>query len=213
MGSLYQKIAQLGNRYGADKIMLHGSRVRGDYRERSDIDLAVFGMPFAAHSDFLDELDNLPTLLDFDKAFITDNTPIEFLDNIERDGVVLMYKYESFVKAVAGLKESIAEYAGNPSSTVRDGVIQRFEFCAELAWKSAWEYLQAEGYDNVNSPKATMRVAFADGLIDDESGWLTLIDSRNKTSHIYDESVPDDVYQQISSCYLRLFVDLADKLK
>ena len=96
---------------------------------------------------------------------------------------------------------------------MRDGVIQRFEFCAELAWKSAREYLQAEGYDNINSPKATMRVAFADGLIDDEAGWLSLIESRNKTSHIYDESVADDVYQKISGQYLQLFADLADRLK
>nr|DAR07982.1 MAG TPA: hypothetical protein [Caudoviricetes sp.] len=42
--NLYNQISKIGKKYGADKIVLYGSRARGDNRERSDIDIAVFGL-------------------------------------------------------------------------------------------------------------------------------------------------------------------------
>ena len=46
--------------------------------------------------------------------------------------------------------------------SVRDGAIQRFEFCTELAWKTVREYLIEEGYTDINSTKSVMKTAFAD---------------------------------------------------
>ena len=61
-----------------------------------------------------------------------------------------MSKYEEkrdkFKDAVQRLEEAIADYDKLPNSTVRDGVIQRFEFCTELAWKTCREYLLEQGY-------------------------------------------------------------------
>ena len=45
MDELYTKLADLAARFGAEKLVLYGSRARGDFHERSDIDLAVYGMP------------------------------------------------------------------------------------------------------------------------------------------------------------------------
>lgn len=35
------EIRQIAKSYGVERVVLFGSRARGDYRERSDIDLAV----------------------------------------------------------------------------------------------------------------------------------------------------------------------------
>ena len=60
-------------------------------------------------------------------------------------------------KAVARLHEALEEYKGSPSDTMRDGVIRRFEFAAELAWKACREYLADLGHAEVNRPKPVMR--------------------------------------------------------
>ena len=94
----------------------------------------------------------------------------------------------------------------------RDGAIQRFEFCAELAWKAAQDYMQAQGYLDVHSPKAVMRKAYAEHIITDEAGWLALLDARNQTSHLYDDEVASAVYQAIEGTYLPLLRALSEKL-
>ena len=45
MDELYLRLAALARRFGAKRLVLFGSRARGDNRPNSDIDLAVYGMP------------------------------------------------------------------------------------------------------------------------------------------------------------------------
>ena len=39
MDELYARLAALAAQYGARRLVLYGSRARGDFHERSDIDL------------------------------------------------------------------------------------------------------------------------------------------------------------------------------
>jgi nucleotidyltransferase substrate binding protein (TIGR01987 family) len=214
--NIYQAIASIGRRLGADRVVLYGSRARGDCRARSDIDIAVFGADTSTKSDFLDALEELPTLLDFDLVYVTKATDRALLDNINRDGVLLMdklqEKYAKLEQAVARLEESIGDYDRLQLDSVRDGVIQRFEFCTELSWKTVREYLLDQGYSNINSPKAVMKQAYADGLLEDEHGWLELLNARNLTSHIYDEATAIEIFQGIRDTYAPLLRKLVDTL-
>ena len=45
LSPLYTQLTALAAKHGAQKLVLFGSRARGDHTERSDIDLAVYGMP------------------------------------------------------------------------------------------------------------------------------------------------------------------------
>ena len=45
-----EELIALAQRCGLKKVILFGSRARGDCRERSDIDLAVSGGDIVAHS-------------------------------------------------------------------------------------------------------------------------------------------------------------------
>jgi nucleotidyltransferase substrate binding protein (TIGR01987 family) len=124
----------------------------------------------------------------------------------------LQEKYAKLVQAVARLEESIADYNRLQLDSVRDGVIQRFEFCTELSWKTVREYLLDQGYSNINSPKAVMKQAYADGLLEDEHGWLELLNARNLISHIYDEATAIEIFQGIRDTYAPLLRKLVDTL-
>ena len=81
-----------------EKIILYGSRARGDNRERSDIDLAIV-CPQANAADWqkiMDIIDDADTLLFIDCVrfdTLSDKNPLK--DAIIRDGVVLYEKDRS----------------------------------------------------------------------------------------------------------------------
>ena len=86
---LYRQLAGLARRYGARRLILFGSRARGDNRYNSDIDLAVYGMPEKAQASFWMDCEELPTLLKLDIVHIEPGMNPAFLENIKRDGVTL----------------------------------------------------------------------------------------------------------------------------
>lgn len=208
------QIASAGRRFAA-RVVLFGSRARGDHRPLSDMDIAFYGTD-TGYLSFAEALEQLPTLLEFDCVHITDHTSPELIHNIQKEGIPLMSraaeKTAQLQRAVSRLKEAIAEYEQTNSQAVRDGAIQRFEISAELAWKATQDYLEEQGYLDVHSPKAVMRKAYLEGLVTDEQGWLSLLDARNKTSHLYDDIVADQVYQRIQGTYLPLLDALGQRL-
>ena len=209
------QIASAGRRFAA-RVVLFGSRARGDHRPLSDMDIAFYGTD-TGYLAFAEALEQLPTLLEFDCVHITDHTSPELIHNIQKEGIPLMSraaeKTAQLQRAVSRLKEAIAEYEQTHSQAVRDGAIQRCEISAELAWKATQDYLEEQGYLDVHSPKAVMRKAYLEGLITDEQGWLSLLDARNKTSHLYDDILADQVYQQIQGTHLPLLDALMKRLE
>lgn len=88
--SLISDLKKLGDKYLIDKIVLFGSRARGDNKSNSDIDLAIFTLPgFAQKGFFSSDIDDLDTLLKIDVVIINSDTDIKLLRNIEKEGVVL----------------------------------------------------------------------------------------------------------------------------
>ena len=91
MDKLYKQIAKIGRQYGAAKVVLYGSRARGDNRKRSDIDLAVSGGDIPRFALDLDE--EVWTLLLFDVVNLDEPVQPSLLEEIARDGVVI-YEHE-----------------------------------------------------------------------------------------------------------------------
>ena len=72
------------------KIVLFGSRARGDHTERSDVDLAVYGGDF--DSFYWNIKENIHSLLSFDVVDMISRVTEELKKEIERDGVVIYEK-------------------------------------------------------------------------------------------------------------------------
>ena len=87
---LIESIRKLAIKYNIRKVLLFGSRARGDFKDRSDIDLAVTGGDVVAFSFAVDE--ETPTLLMFDIVNLDGNVQQELLDSIGKESVVLYEK-------------------------------------------------------------------------------------------------------------------------
>jgi nucleotidyltransferase substrate binding protein (TIGR01987 family) len=109
-------------------------------------------------------------------------------------------KLSNFDQALQRLKEAIEEFKQpGASDVVRDGVIQRFEFTYELAWKTTKAYLEDIGIVDVNSPKAIFKEAYVQRLITNEDNWLLMLKDRNMTSHTYKEEMAVGIAERICS--------------
>ncbi|MBF0370116.1 MAG: nucleotidyltransferase domain-containing protein [Magnetococcales bacterium] len=85
--AIIQQLAALPH---VERVILFGSRARGDHDERADIDLAV-ACPNASESQWSDIwhlTDQAPTLLEIDLVRLEGAQP-KLLENVQNEGVVL----------------------------------------------------------------------------------------------------------------------------
>lgn len=200
------------------RVMLFGSRARGDENKNSDYDIAIFGASTETKRMLIDDVDKIPTLHKIDLLFVENrHIGTDIYNSIIKEGIDLMNKFEiklsNYKKAVIRLREALDIAKNNDFDIIKDGVIQRFEFTTELSWKALREYLILEGEIDINSPKSTMKAAFRMGLITDEIKWLKILDDRNITSHIYDEDECVQIFERIRDDYIELFENLLKKLE
>ena len=121
-------------------------------------------------------------------------------------------KVNNFRKALSRLSEGITKY-DETDDLLRDGVIQRFEFTFELAWKTLKAVFEDEGLRGLNSPKSVLREAFAAELIKDDELWLAMLNDRNSTAHIYNEGLAIEICHNIQEKYVLAFADLLAKIE
>ena len=215
MDKVLNEIRRIALDHDINKVVLFGSRARGDNTPKSDYDIAVFAhnMYISEQAHFLEEIDNIRTLNKIDVIFIKKrHIGTELYQNIMNDGVDIMNKFQiklnNYKNALSRLHEAIEEEKASKSLAVRDGAIQRFEFTSELAWKTVREYLLSEGVTDINSPKKVMREAYNNDLIENTEGWLRILDDRNLTSHVYDDEDAEDIYNRIMNEHIKLFDEL-----
>ena len=88
-----QEIVQLAKERRVEKVILFGSRARGDFKERSDIDLAFHG---GNSTNFILDVDELTsTLLEYDIVDLDKPVRKELLESIKNEGVVLYEKTDN----------------------------------------------------------------------------------------------------------------------
>lgn len=88
--SIINEVISLAQKCGIQKIILFGSRARGDNHARSDIDLAVSGGDITLFRTEID--DYVDTLLMFDIVNLDGAVQEELLRIIKEKGIVLYEK-------------------------------------------------------------------------------------------------------------------------
>lgn len=123
------------------------------------------------------------------------------------------FKYMNLKKAYLRLKEVSDMYDGK-NDIIRDSLIQRFEFTYELTHKTLKEFMKYLGVTLENSfPRTIYKKAYVNNLISDDSVWINLLEDRNCISHIYNESLADEIAKRIVDKYVDAIGELVDNLE
>ncbi|HIJ25466.1 MAG: nucleotidyltransferase [Gammaproteobacteria bacterium] len=93
------------------------------------------------------------------------------------------------------------------------GLVQSFEYNHELSWKTQKDFLEAQGVTELYGSKNVAKKAFETGLVEDGEVWMDMIDSRNLTSHTYNEETTEKITTAIIEQYYDAFRELHAKLK
>ena|ERR1700761_2347939 len=111
-------------------------------------------------------------------------------------------KLDKFEQALATFKDALLE---SPSDLERDGAIQRFEYCFDLAWKSTKHILETKGIIDINSPRSVFAAAYAEGIIDDEVMWSTIVIKRNASVHTYNKQLAESLFLELPLYYSAMY--------
>ncbi len=88
---------------------------------------------------------------------------------------------------------------------IKEGLIQRFEYTHELAWNVMKDFLSEIGNLTMYGSKDATRQAIKSELVAEGDTWMEMIQSRNKTSHTYNEEIANDIYTKIIDEYHSAF--------
>lgn len=120
-------------------------------------------------------------------------------------------RFNNFSKAYKLLDSVFKEMKVDELSLLeQEGVIQRFEYTYELAWKTLKDYLEYSG--NLNNIDITARNVFKEaysvGIIKDQNIFIDMMLSRNLLLHTYDFAKFKEVIIKIENDYLNVLEDL-----
>lgn len=135
----------------------------------------------------------------------------------ENNDIRWIQRLSNYDKAVARLRNAASiianekHFDNDTDDLLKEGLIQRFEYTQELAWKVMKDYEEYQGYTDVQGSRDAIRKALQMGIIED-TAWMSTISSRNLTSHCYDEEEFNTVFNKIIYDYLPIFVKFSERM-
>lgn len=118
-----------------------------------------------------------------------------------------------YEKAVRLLGEALEGGADRLSDLEKEGVIQRFEYTFELAWKTLNDYLAHAGLTpDTITPRAVIKEAFGAGILPEGQPWIDMLEHRNLMSHTYNHEILLEAIEAIHNRYVVLLDQLREWL-
>jgi nucleotidyltransferase substrate binding protein (TIGR01987 family) len=133
-------------------------------------------------------------------------------------------RFSNYIKAVDKLSQSVKYIQENFNAEeslddeildemIKEGLIQRFEYTHELAWKVMKDYAEYQGNPNIGGSRDASREAFQLKLVTNGHIWMDMITSRNKTSHTYNEETANEIYDKILKEYYPAFIEFKNTME
>jgi nucleotidyltransferase substrate binding protein (TIGR01987 family) len=94
-------------------------------------------------------------------------------------------RFENFEKAFLQLEEAMGQF-DSLDDLSKEGLVQRFEYTFELAWKTLKDYLESEGIIS-QSPREVLKQSFHVNVLNNGEIWIDMLEKRNLLAHTYDQ--------------------------
>ena len=94
-------------------------------------------------------------------------------------------RFDNFSRAYSQLS-TVVERVASLSDLEKEGMIQRFEYTFELAWKTLKDYLASQAVE-ASFPREVIKQGFHYDLIDNGEIWMDMLTKRNVLAHTYNE--------------------------
>lgn len=123
-------------------------------------------------------------------------------------------RYKHFVQAMLQLEKAVTlSHSRGLTELEKQGLIKAFEFTHELAWNTLKDFLENQGVSPLYGSKDSTREAFKRGLIEEGEIWMDMIQSRNLSSHTYNQEIADAIGSKVVETYFSEFRKLRDRLQ
>jgi nucleotidyltransferase substrate binding protein (TIGR01987 family) len=129
--------------------------------------------------------------------------------------------FSAFKKAMEKLTIAIDIFKPNEEDNLeleevddllKDGMLRRFEYTHEFAWKVMKEYAASKGNTKIKGPKDATREGLKMGLIEDEGEWMDMLTTRNEILSLDSDKSSIDIFEKIMEHYYLLFLNFEAKM-
>jgi nucleotidyltransferase substrate binding protein (TIGR01987 family) len=111
-------------------------------------------------------------------------------------------RFTNFDRALALMDEALKDVE-RLSLLEKEGVVQRFEYTFELAWKTLKDFMEEGGLViSPVTPRQVLKDAFGAKILADGQVWIDMLGDRNRLSHTYDAIVFEEAVAAIAARYL-----------
>lgn len=108
-------------------------------------------------------------------------------------------RFVNFEKAFIQLKDAVNRYESLDDLS-KEGLIKRFEYTFELAWKTLKDYLEANGVIS-RFPREVLKNSFQAELLNNGEIWIDMLEKRNLLAHTYNEENFNNALDTILKSY------------
>ncbi len=120
-------------------------------------------------------------------------------------------RFQNLKKAFNQLTVAVDQYP-DLNDMEKEGMVQRFEYTYELAWKTLKDYLESQEVE-AKFPRDVIKMAFQYEIIKDGEVWMDMLERRNEMSHTYNETYFKNVVELIGGPYFQAINQVMSKLE
>lgn len=110
-------------------------------------------------------------------------------------------RFQNFQNAYMQLDQAVSN-VDKLSVLEKEGMVQRFEYTFELAWKTLKDFLEDQNVE-AKFPREVIKKAFEYEIIEDGEIWLEMMEQRNLMAHTYSEDIFKKAVQLICEKYFK----------